>query len=143
MLSVEYVKLDLLLVFTTGLVAFGADEDSLPVLSTPPPTEEEFRFSAALFLASFMDFASNGKGCCSCLMAEDGMNLAPETLLLVCTEATMIQPSVVVDVGAFVLAVVLLLPLLMVSSMTGLVVEGTFRCLVVETVGIVVITGSS
>lgn len=44
-----------------------------------------------------MDFESKGNGCCSCLMAAEGMNLAPETLRLVCTEATIIHPSVDVD----------------------------------------------
>lgn len=84
-LSVDKVELVLDVVFATTWEALV--DDSLGVLSVG--------FFLSCVLASLMDFESNGKGCCSCLMAEEGINLAPETLLLVWTDATIIQPSVV------------------------------------------------
>lgn len=59
---------------------------------------------------------ARGFGCSSCLTAPDGINLAPDTLLLVWTDATITQLSVDVgfsallggltDVGVFCLWVV-------------------------------------
>lgn len=89
-LSVDKVDVDLATVLVLGLEVLAVVVDSVAPCSwllLPPCCD--FR--------SLIDLESRGNGCCSCLMAAEGMNLAPETLRLVCTEATMIHPSVEVD----------------------------------------------
>ncbi len=85
-LSVDRVELDFVVVFALGPEVLCDDLDSLEALS--------LLLLWTCDLISLMDFASKGRGCCSCLIAADGINRAPDTLRLVCTEATIIHPSV-------------------------------------------------